>query len=232
MSAGSEPAPARDPYFPFHALGLRANPFRALDGDEWAAAAVLPEAVRLALALSPHVQILGPAGAGKSTALRGIAANPPAAPAAYEYLPDGTRRFRTPLTGLRLFLLDEVQRLSLWERVRLFRAARRDAIRLVLGTHADLSLWMRLAGLPVATVRLRPPKAPELVARLARRIALAALPGATPPGLTPAAVAWLAATYGLDGRAQERLLYEAYQHLAHMNPPPAACDTDLLTDLL
>ena len=35
----------RNPWFPFHSLGFRCNPFRVLTDEEWAEVAVLPEEV-------------------------------------------------------------------------------------------------------------------------------------------------------------------------------------------
>src|SRR5207248_5460657 len=125
-----------DPYFPFHALGYRSNPFRALSDEEWADIVVLPEAV-LAVAAGPnHLQILGELGHGKTSALLGLAQQLRRAGrrVAYEYLPIGHYVFTSQLTGLDVFLLDEVQRLRTAERRRLLAAAK-GGLRLMLGSH-------------------------------------------------------------------------------------------------
>src|SRR5262249_26539331 len=108
----------RNSYFPFHALGFRSNPFRALTDEEWAEIVVLPPELAAAAAEAEarggHLQILGDRGRGKTSALLGLAAAQRQAGkrAAYEYLPEGRDSFRTALAGLDVFLLDEAQRLN------------------------------------------------------------------------------------------------------------------------
>src|SRR5512137_497992 len=74
-------------YFPFHALGLQCNPFRALTDEEWGDIALLPEEL-LTLEPTAHVQILGERGHGKTSLLMGLAAmgRQQHKKAAYEYL--------------------------------------------------------------------------------------------------------------------------------------------------
>src|SRR4051812_44035267 len=97
-------------YFPFHAIGLRCNPFRALVDEEWAEVAVLPELMRAVLVGGfVHLQILGAIGHGKTTTLLGLLAHFTRAERRvdYEYLPDGQRHFRADIDNLDVFLLDE-----------------------------------------------------------------------------------------------------------------------------
>src|SRR5712692_10403753 len=130
----------RDPYFPFHALGFRSNPFRALTDEEWAAIVVLPEAILQAAASGGHLQVLGEMGRGKTSTLLGLAEHfrHGGRFVEYEYLPIGQDMFKSPLAGLQVFLLDEVQRLRPDERRRLLAAAR-GGLRLILGSHDDLT---------------------------------------------------------------------------------------------
>lgn len=205
----------RDPYFPFRALGLRANPFRALTDDEWADVVVLPPAAEAAVHSAIHLQVLGEMGRGKTSTLLGLAARLRRAGqrAAYEYLPLGQRAFRAPLAGLDVFLLDEAQRLRSGERRRLLAAAA-GGLRLVVGSHEDLSPLFARRGLAVVTVQLGAPDYEHLERVLRRRLDYFALDPARPAiSLAPAAVAALHAAYGSDLRAIERCLYEVFQSL-------------------
>lgn len=207
-------------YFPFQALGLRRNPFGALTPDEWEEAAVLPPAAREALEGRSHVQVLGEAGRGKSTTLRGMARElrRRGLGTAFEYLPEGSNRFRTSLPGVQVFFLDEVQRLSRWERHRLLRAVRSGGLRLIAGSHEDLTPTFQRWGLPLTTLRVDAGGVEHLSPVLARRIELFSLEGPTPPRFTPDAVAWLAGEFGSDLRAMEWFLYEYFQALAAPAP--------------
>lgn len=203
-------------YFPFYPLGLRGNPFQALTEEEAGEAAILPRAVRQALAQGGHMQLLGPSGCGKTTLLLGLAARlrRKGRCVAYEYLPLHRRRFRTRLRDLDAFLLDEAQRLSPRERRRLLRTAQRSKrLRLFLATHEDLSPLFATFALPLTTVRLEPPTLEELAALLERRLVLFALEEGAKVEFSPSAVAFLHARYGADLRRMERFLYEVFHHL-------------------
>lgn len=210
----------RDAYFPFYRLGLRANPFRALEDDEWAAIAVLPDAALMAAADGAHLQVLGERGHGKSTTLRGLKAQLTQAgqQAMYEYLPEGQAIFQTPLDGVAVFLLDEAQRLTHSERDRLLAAARAGR-RLILGSHEDFAGLFRAAGLSLTTLRLKDDGRAHLEAVLVRRVAYFALePGEPPVTFEPGAVDYLHARFGSDLRASERFLYEFFQVLPQPGP--------------
>lgn len=201
-------------FFPFHALGLRANPFRALTDDEWTQVAVLRPDVRSALDQTAHVQVLGAMGSGKTTTLMGLAAacRQRGLRVAYQYLPAGQRRFTADLDDLDVLLLDEVQRLSWRERRRLMRIAH-GGTRLILGSHADLIRVFNRARLPLITIRLDQITPDQLQTILHRRIALAALND--PPSITfaPDAIAYLWTTFGVHLRAMDHFLYEVFQRL-------------------
>ena len=52
-------------YFPFHDLGLRANPFRTLTREEWVAVTVLPGQIsRILEGEIGHLQFRGQKGCG------------------------------------------------------------------------------------------------------------------------------------------------------------------------
>jgi hypothetical protein len=214
----------RDPYFPFHALNLRSNPFRALTDEEWAEVVVLPPGLAEAEATGQHLQVLGELGRGKTSALLGLAAEWRGAGrrAAYEYLPEGARAFKTPVRGLEVFALDEAQRLSRRERERLWRAAK-AGLRLALGSHEDFAAAFTARGLPLRTVRLDEPDAAHLGRILARRLEYFALDPAR-PGMTisDGAVAALHAAYGSNRRAIERCLYEVFQAVEAVGEVSAA----------
>ncbi len=203
----------RDPYFPFHALNLRSNPFRALTDEEWAEVVVLPPGMAEAEASGQHLQVLGELGRGKTSALLGLAAGWRRAGrrAVYEYLPEGQRVFKTQLAGLEVFALDEAQRLSRRERERLWRAAK-AGLRLALGSHDDFARAFAARGLPLLTVQLDAPDASHLARVLARRLGYFTLDPAW-PGMTisDSAVMALHAAYGSNRRAIERCLYEVFQ---------------------
>jgi hypothetical protein len=205
----------RDPYFPFHALGFRSNPFRALTDEEWAAIVVLPEAVLQAAAGGGHLQVLGEMGRGKTSTLLGLAEHfrHEGRVVTYEYLPIGKDTFKLALAGLQVFLLDEAQRLRPSERRRLLTAAR-GGLRLIVGSHEDLAPAFTGAGLSLSTVRLETTGRAHLEAILARRLDHFAL-GDRQPRVTldPSAAKYLEATFGNNLRAMERFLYEVFQHL-------------------
>lgn len=205
----------RGSYFPFHALNLRSNPFRALTDDEWADIVVLPPALAAADLTGRHLQVLGELGRGKTSALLGLAARHRLAGrrVAYEYLPEGQRRFHTPLTSLQVFALDEAQRLTPRERARLWRAAQ-SGLRLLLGSHEDLSPAFAAHHLSFDTVTLDPPDAAHLARLLIRRVQYFTLDPSRPAvTLAPDAVAALHTRFGSNRRAIERCLYEVFQQL-------------------
>jgi len=207
--------PMRDPYFPFHALGYRSNPFRALTDEEWAEIVVLPDAIVAAAAHGGHLQVLGELGHGKTSALLGLAQQFRRAGrrVIYEYLPIVQDTFTASVIGLDVFLLDEVQRLRPNERLRLV-AAGQAGLRLILGSHEDLTPLFQGAGLSLATVRLDQTAPGQLAALLARRLAAAALPN-SPNGVAfdASAVAYLEDKFAGNLRAMEHFLYEVFQRL-------------------
>jgi len=201
----------------FRDIGFECNPFRALTREEWIAAAVIPESVRRLVQAGGHVQILGETGAGKTTALLALEDEfrRGGRSCAYENIPPKANRFHTKLIGLDVFLLDEAQRLSggfLFfgnERGRLIRAAKKG-VRLILGSHEDLTEIFRAATLILRTVRLEPPGAERLSEILERRLSLFACQ-ADRAGFSEESVEWLRGKFSGDLRTMEFFLYDYFQ---------------------
>ena len=98
-------------------------------------------------------------------------------------------------------------------------AAARAGVRLILGSHKDLTPLFTGAGLSLSTVRLETFGPAHLAAVLDRRLAAAALPGAAQVvALDPSALAYLTATFGSNLRGTERFLYEVFQRLETPGP--------------
>jgi chromosomal replication initiation ATPase DnaA len=205
------------PFRTFIDIGFACNPFRALERGEWVRAAVIPGAVRRAVQAGGHLQILGPAGSGKTTTLLALEDEFRRAgrTCAYEYIPPKANRFRTETKELDVFLLDEAQRLSgriLFfgrQRARLARAAQAGT-RLVLGSHDELADIFRAADMPLQTLRLEPPGAGRLAEILERRLSLFA--NRTDRAMfSEEALLWLLRNFGEDLRTMEYFLYEFFQ---------------------
>ncbi len=215
--------PARPSFLPFRALGLEGNPFRTLTEEEWETFALLPPAVeRLLAGTADPLQILGPRGRGKTSLLYALRRwlGGEGLRWAYEYLPQGVRRYRTPLSGLDVFLLDEAQRLSGRWRRRLVRTALREGVRLILTSHEDLTPTFRAFGLTLRTLPLPPPTVEEVARLLNARLAFFARGGPPPWRLTEDAAAFLLGRYGENVRGMEAFLYLYFQTL----PPPGPVD--------
>lgn len=211
-------------YFPFHALGLQSNPFRALTDPEWADIVILPPALLDLAGQNTHLQILGPAGSGKTSALLGLAAHLRRAGQSpvYAYLPAGQATFTSPPPATPVFLLDEAQRLNHRERRRLLTLT----ARLIIAAHVDLAAAFTRVGQPLTTVSLGPLDSQTLQAQLEKRLAYFARPETTGPrfSFSPAAVAYLQTASAGDLRFIQFWLYEFFQRL----PPPGPIQADAL----
>lgn len=213
--------PVRNRYFPFRALGLRWNPFRALTVEEWPEVVVLPSAVLEALdQTAARIQILGEAGRGKTSSLLGLAARlrREGKRVAYEYIPLGQTRFRSVVADLDTLILDEAQRLAKPERDRLATQSER----LVIGSHEDLTPVFARHRLPLATVGLNIGAVSHLRAVLERRLAWSALPGGSGVSFGSDAVQWVHGKYGGDLRGAQYFLYEVFQTLSRPGEITAA----------
>jgi hypothetical protein len=201
----------------FPDIGFQCNPFRAMTREEWIRAAIIPETVRRAITAGGHIQLLGDAGSGKTSSLLALDDQFQKAGmrSGYEYIPRKEKSYRTNTDGLEIFLLDEAQRLSKGgffsrnERARLLDAAK-NGVRLIFGTHKDLSGAFRSRGISPVTVTLATPAAEELALLLERRLNLFILKPIHTK-FSPEAVEWLRSEFGANLRTMEYFLYDYFQ---------------------
>lgn len=197
------------PWLPFARLNLLRNPFGELSPDDRIRAAVLDVEPWATWLHQPDsaIQFVGPCGRGKTTHLFAICACFPAA--AYVYLPEDDPHPKIPW-GTPL-LIDEAQRMSIWER----RQVLRRRVPLALGTHRDLSRSLQRAGYRVRTIDVAAEtNAARLQAIGNRRVELARLGRGPIPHLTKGDAQALDRRFGTDVRAMEHYLYDQFQHLA------------------
>lgn len=205
------------PFFHFRKIGYRRNPFGALTAEEWAAVAVLPPQAAQALATGfAHLQLLGPMGVGKSTALLAVQEvfRQAGRRTTVEYLPLGKRRFDTETAVLDVFLLDEAQRLSWRQRRRLVSGVGNGRLQIVLSSHEDLTRVFAQKGLVLTSVDLAGEMTVDwITAVLDRRLSYFALPDQPRAILSDAAVYYLYQRFGNNLRQMEYFLYEVWQRL-------------------
>jgi hypothetical protein len=204
-------------FFPFHDVGLQANPFRTLTHDEWLTVTVMPREISQLLESEiGHLQFRGQKGCGKTTVLYSIEAHLRRAGrrVAYERVAEDADRFSKPIEGLEFFLLDEAQRLSPAERDRLLAVAR--GLCLIIGNHEDFTRQFYRRDLSLVTINLEGIIFTELAAILERRLAYFSLTGSPGYAFSASAVTFLTRRYSPDLRSAELFLYEYFQQL----PPP------------
>lgn len=133
---------------PYQHLNLRKNPFGDFSEDERTTLAVVEIDDVLRLLQSPRavVQYVGEKGYGKTTHLLAIRSCTPGS--RYVHIPEG-ERVKLP-TGDPI-LIDEAQRLTLWQRRQLFRGT----VPLVLGTHRNFEAALRRVGRSVTTIHVQ-----------------------------------------------------------------------------
>jgi len=199
-----------NPFFPFHAIGYKCNPFRTLTDDEWGEIAILPEAILDAANTSTHLQILGEMGRGKTTTLMGLQAHLKRAGkrVAYEYIPEGQTRFYTPLDDLEIFLLDEAQRIKNFPKVLNLRE-----VRLIFASHQDFTSHFARHHQPLATLELNSITPDHLRHLIEKRLTYFALDDSRPIHFADDAIEYLYEKFGSDLRGVERRLYESFQKL-------------------
>ncbi len=218
----------------FQRLGLRRNPFGSLtQADEDALLLPIPE-IETWLQSSDSLQLMGEKGRGKTSLLRATLhrITQQGQRFAYESLPEGQRHLSTPLNGLDGVALDEAQRLTAWQKHRLFWQMR--GRRLLITTHDDLSVWFRLYGLPYRTVHVAQfITSARMAEMLTRRIQFFAHEAGGPHVfLSDEAGAWLWARYGDDVRGTEQALYEVFQTMQTPGPITADLLASCLTQRL
>lgn len=206
-----------NPFFPFHALGFRCNPFRALTDEEWVEMAVISPQVQQTLNHSyTNLQILGEKGYGKTTLLLYLAAGKRKLGrlVAYEYIPEDGGAFQTPLQNLDYFFLDEAQRLAKKERRRLFEHMQGPG--LIVASHENLAPLFAENKRPLTTIQLQDTGPDHLKAVLNKRLNYFSLENAAPTPLPQQTINQLWQKFGRNIRAAEHHLYEHYQNLLYL----------------
>lgn len=205
------------PFFPHKKLGFQRNPFSALAKQEWCDTAFLPSQLSYNfLESQSHLQLIGQVGSGKSSLLHYGAAilQTNGLRVRYEYIPEGQRRFLSDLGEVDLFLLDEAQRLSWWEKRRWLRWAALPRKRTLFATHQDLSGWFGKRGLILTLFDVETAVSPQTYAQwLNTRLNYFALTQPPAVQFTPESSQFLFETFGADIRAAEYFLYEVFQDL-------------------
>ena len=189
----------------FEHLNLRRNPFGVPEAKDWPELAIgeLDELAAIVRA-GVVVQLIGDAGRGKSTHLRGLFARLPEA--AFVYVFEGTR-LEPPRAPI--LLIDEAQRLA------------PDCLRrladtpLALGTHEDVSVHLRRR--EIRTIRLRGMDARRLRGIVERRVEWARRGPGPVPTFSEETLADLLDCHGDDLRSIEARLYDVFQGLERID---------------
>lgn len=195
-------------------LGLTGNPFvsdreRSVEPDLWLDRAGVPEAPEAGRRLL--VQLIGPKGAGKTSHLLRWRE---AAPGPYHYVAPGRRRWSMPPLAP-LVYWDEVDRLAAPVRRMVFGRAARTGATIVAGTHVDLAVPARRAGLEVITHDFAGLTPDVLRAWCDLRIAAVTRPGAEPAlDLDDALLAAICAEVGPSLREAAFVLHQHAADLA------------------
>jgi hypothetical protein len=154
------------------------------------------------------LQFLGDQGRGKTTHLLAIGRALPGAE--YVYLPEDGPRPTIP--GTRPLLVDEAQRLSRWQRYRVFAVTGP----LVIGSHEDHTLELERAGYRVVTHHVASVASPERLQGMLNRRVEAARAGVGPlPLVSEVFAAALHDQFGPDIRGVEQFLYDLFQSRIH-----------------
>lgn len=196
---------------PFVNLNLRRNPFGELTAAERTALAVVDSSEVLQhLALErAAVQVVGEKGYGKTTHLLSLAIH--FSGHAYIHIPED-QRVVIPAAGDPLFI-DEAQRLTLFQRLQVFRSNRK----LILGTHADFQKKLRRAGRPVMTIAAdRFTNASRVHNLLNARIEFARRGPGPIPSITLKTAAELFTQFGSNIRGMEHSMYHTFQQLRNV----------------
>ena len=202
-----------DRYLPFYRLGFVCNPFRALTSNEIGKVAVISNEITNAYKNSlDHLQILGSEGRGKTTALLGLASHtsPENWAYSYEYLADGQSSYRTDLSDLNIFILDEAQRLDNANISRLVDSAS-DKLRIVFSSHEDLSDVFQRKELRLSSFRVEVESSAQIHEIISRRLEFFSKEATPAITLSKQAMDFLLITHGTDIRGMLDLLYDVFQ---------------------
>lgn len=195
---------------PYAHLNLRHNPFGELSREELASLAEVDvESIVARLSVDRFaVQFVGEKGYGKTTHLLAIKAR--FAEAGYVHIPEGETAV---LPGGRPTMIDEAQRLTLWQRFQLFRAA----VPLVLGTHRDFSAELRRAGRTVETIEVEQRTDVHRLCRLLNaRVEHVRRGAGLVPIVTMETATRLRREFGSNIRAMLHQMYVAFQKLSEV----------------
>ena len=197
---------------PFEHLNLRRNPFGEFSAEKRTQLAIVELSSALdhlqsrSEKLRPVLQFIGEKGFGKTTHLLKLATRFPNA--AYVHIPEDEHA-TIPADGEPL-LIDEAQRLTLWQRLWLFRSRRT----LVLGTHRDFTQHLKWAGRAVLTLDVARHTTPERIELILNdRIKSVRRSSAPIPTITSATAKALFTLYGSDLRSMQHHLYDVFQCL-------------------
>lgn len=197
---------------PFAHLNLRRNPFGELIVDDWAALARVDVDALAVCLQNPRtvIQFVGEKGFGKTTHLLALSKRFPES--TYVHLPEG-QRTRIP-AGAPL-LIDEAQRMTPWQRYRVFRSS----VALALGTHQDFTSALRRAGRKVQTVEVcHGTDAVRLHAIVTARIEWARRDVGAIPEVSLQTVEKLLLKFGPNIRGALHELYVTFQNLQKLGP--------------
>ena len=192
---------------PFQHLNLRRNPFGELTEQERTQLALVEIDEFVERLKNPRyvVQFIGEKGFGKTTHLLSIRAACPNA--GYVHIPEGERAMIP--SGVPI-LIDEAQRLTTWQWVKLFRSQ----VPLVLGTHRDFTISLRRAGRIVETIQPSQRTDADRVHQiLNQRIEYVRRDDGPVPKITKQTSDRLRSQFGHDIRSMQDSLYETFQAL-------------------
>lgn len=195
---------------PYAHLNLCRNPFGELTPAERVQVAVVDLTPWLSQLADPTfaLQVLGEKGRGKTTHLLALHACCP--DASYRHIDEGERVTVRQIPPGNPTFVDECQRLSAWNRRKLFRRPHA----LVIGSHQDHRVQLERAGRRVETLRPADRICPEAVlAMLQARVEMARRAPGPIPTLGLSTARRLTSLFGTDVRAMEHHLYEIFQRL-------------------
>lgn len=204
------PANSRRNQLPYAHLNLRHNPFGELSREELANLAdVDVESIVARLSEDSFaVQFVGEKGYGKTTHLLAIRAR--FADAGYVDIAEGET---ATLPGGHPTMIDEAQRLTWWQRFRLFRST----VPLVLGTHRDFAVELRRAGRKVETIEVDQRTDEQRLGRLLNaRVKHMRREAGPVPTVSMETATRLRREFGADIRAMLHSMYVTFQDLSEV----------------
>ena len=196
----------------FEHLNLRRNPFEELSPDTRAQLAIVDIEPYLDFLKQKRAALvfIGHCGRGKTTHLLALKRQFPEAP--YVYFPEDGPRPRIPKAP-RLFV-DETQRMSWWQRIRLFSGSST----LILGTHRNEDTALERAKRPVLRVEIKTLSLEKLRQIVLSRLEWSRRSSGPIPTLADFELESLLQHFRDNIRALEYSLYEVFQRLQENGP--------------